>query len=137
MNTTPEAAPADKPEHCVPVPENNVITLSKQKARRNENILAYEDGQFHKTRDGIFYVTKDSNNNEKRQFVCSPLDVVADTRDEKSSEWGRLLEWKDRDSKAHQWAMPLEILKENGADMRGELLRQGLRIGTSQKARNL
>lgn len=33
--------------------------------------------------------------------------------------------------------MPLEILKENGADMRGELLRQGLRIGTSQKAKNL
>ena len=33
--------------------------------------------------------------------------------------------------------MPLEILKENGADMRGELLRQGLNIATSQKARNL
>lgn len=137
MNTTPEPTPAGKPEHILPPEENNIIVLSKQKARRNENILAYEDGQFHKTKDGIFYVTKDSNNNEKRQFVCSPLDVVADTRDEKSSEWGRLLEWKDRDSKAHQWAMPLEILKENGADMRGELLRQGLNIATSQKARNL
>ena len=82
MNTTPEPTPAGKPEHILPPEENNVIILSKQKARRNENILAYEDGQFHKTRDGIFYVTKDSNNNEKRQFICSPLNVIADTRDE-------------------------------------------------------
>lgn len=121
MNMTSEFVTAEKPKHSVTIPENNVIALSKQKARRNENILAYEDGQFHKTKDGIFYITKDSNNNEKRLFVCSPLDVIADTRDEKSSEWGRLLEWKDRDGKIHRWAMPLEILKENGADMRGEL----------------
>ncbi len=137
MNTTPEPTPAGKPEHILPPEENNVIVLSKQKASRNENILAYEDGQFQKTKDGIFYITENSDGNKKSLFICSPLHVLADTRNEKSSEWGRLLEWKDRDSKAHQWAMPLEILKENGADMRGELLRQGLRIGTSQKARNL
>lgn len=135
MTTSPTLT--NKPEHCAPVPENNVITLSKQKARRNENILAYEDGQFHKTKDGIFYVTKDNNGNEKRLFICSALDVVADTRNEKSSEWGRLLEWKDRDGKTHRWAMPLEILKESGADMRGELLRLGMSIGQSNKARNL
>lgn len=52
MTTAPTLT--NKPEHCAPVPENNVIALSKQKARRNENILAYEDGQFHKTKDGIF-----------------------------------------------------------------------------------
>ena len=135
MTTSPTLT--NKPEHCAPVPENNVITLSKQKARRNENILAYEDWQFHKTKDGIFYVTKDNNGNEKRLFICSALDVVADTRNEKSSEWGRLLEWKDRDGKTHRWAMPLEILKESGADMRGELLRLGMSIGQSNKARNL
>lgn len=116
---------------------DNVVNLSVKKAVRQQLSVSYEDGFFQKTREGIFYITKDSNNNEKRLFVCSPLEVIADTRDEKSSEWGRLLEWKDRDGKTHRWAMPLEILKENGADMRGELLRQGLNIATSQKARNL
>lgn len=105
--------------------------------KRQQNILAYEDGHFQKAKEGIFYITKDSNNNEKRLFICSPLEVIADTRDESSNEWGRLLEWKDRDGKTHRWAMPLEILKENGAEMRGELLRQGVNISTSQKARNL
>lgn len=125
--------PAEKPEHSFTVPAN-VIELTKQKASRNENILAYEDGQFQKTKDGIFYVTENSDGNKKSLFICSPLHVLADTRNEKSSEWGRLLEWKDRDGKTHRWAMPMEKLKDNGAEMRGELLREGVNINTTPKA---
>ena len=36
------------------------------------------------------------------------------TRDARSGEWGRLLEWRDDDQVRHQWAMPLELLQGDG-----------------------
>jgi uncharacterized protein (DUF927 family) len=62
---------------------------------------------------------------------------VAATRDTKSAEWGRLLEWKDADVVRHQWAMPLELLQGDGVDVRKELARLGVRIAPSRTAREL
>ena len=63
--------------------------------------------------------------------------IIAKTRDEKSGEWGRLLEWQDDDSCTHQWAMPLELLESDGSDVRRELARLGLHISPNQYARGL
>ena len=69
-------------------------------------------------------------------WICSPLRVTALARDKASNEWGRVLEWSDADKSPHQWVMPMEMLKGDGADMRGELLRLGLQIAPGNKARN-
>ncbi|MDR2164553.1 MAG: DUF927 domain-containing protein [Zoogloeaceae bacterium] len=79
---------------------------------------------------GVFFV-EDGNS----YWICSPLHVVAMTRDAKSNAWGRLLRWKDRDGVSHQWAMPLEHLRGDGAEVWRELLHQGLVIAPGRRAR--
>lgn len=69
------------------------------------------------------------------EWICSPLDITALTRDTNGENWGRLLEFNDRDGRPHTWAMPMEMLKGSGEDLRGELLRLGLTISSSPRAR--
>lgn len=64
------------------------------------------------------------------QWICSPLDIAALTRDASGSEWGRLLVFMDRDGQEHRWAMPMSMLAGSGEDLRAELLRQGLEVTT-------
>lgn len=70
-------------------------------------------------------------------WICSPLAIDALTRDEAGSDWGRLLLFMDRDRRRHQWAMPCAMLATDGADLRAELLRQGLDISSNSRARKL
>ena len=69
--------------------------------------------------------------------LCSPLTIVAETRDSAQSEWGRLLLWQDNDEHQHTWACPVELLvSSDSADLRRELARDGLPFITSNgKAR--
>lgn len=98
----------------------------------------YGGGRFEVGKGGVSFIGKDKEGNDKAPvWVCSSLDVQAKTRDNKSGEWGRLLEWLDDDRVAHQWAMPLELLEGDGGDMRRELARLGVHIATSKAARDL
>lgn len=72
-----------------------------------------------------------------KTWVCSELSVEADTRDERGENWGRLLRFRDRDDVWHQWAMPMELLAGDGREVRQELLRQGVTLGVTTKARRL
>lgn len=98
----------------------------------------YGGGRFEVGKGGVSFIGKDKEGNDKAPvWVCSSLDVQAKTRDNKSGEWGRLLEWLDDDRVAHQWAMPIELLEGDGGDMRRELARLGVHIATSKAARDL
>ena len=68
-------------------------------------------------------------------WVCSPLEVAAVLRDERGEGWGRLLTFPDLEGNPHEWGMPTELLKGSGEELRGELWRLGLRIGSSGAAR--
>ncbi|RFC31932.1 MAG: Uncharcterized protein, DUF927 family [Candidatus Nitrotoga sp. MKT] len=69
-------------------------------------------------------------------LLCSPLIVVAETRDTEQGNWGRLLSWLDNDGHAHNWACPVEMLAATDtAEFRRELARNGLTIVTNGKAR--
>ncbi len=102
------------------------------------NSCKYGGGRFELTQRGVFFTGTDRDGNTKAPvWVCSPLGVIAKTRDSKSGEWGRLLEWFDDDNVRHQWAMPLELLEGDGTDVRRELARLGLHIATGRSARDL
>lgn len=95
-------------------------------------------GHFRISQRGVEYVDdSDSDNPPKVTWVCSPLHVVAKTRDLNSEEWGRLLEWSDEDGVKHQWAMPMEMLQGESTDVRRQLVRLGLTISTRKSARDL
>ncbi|RQS00230.1 DUF927 domain-containing protein [Burkholderia sp. Bp8991] len=92
----------------------------------------YVPSGFLVTDRGVFYKEDDGT----PHWICSPLHVRALVRDRASENWGRLLEWNDADGHPHVWAMPMEMLRSDGADMRGELARLGLDIAPGNKARN-
>ena len=67
----------------------------------------------------------------------NPFPIHRPDWNSRGCEWGRLLEWQDDDGKMHQWAMPLELLEGDGADVRRELVRRGLQTSSNQNERNL
>jgi putative DNA primase/helicase len=69
-------------------------------------------------------------------WLCSHLDVVALTCDERGDSWGSLLRFRDSNNCEHAWAMPSRMLHSDGAEYREILLDMGLRIGYGRKARS-
>lgn len=102
-----------------------------------DDVARIGDQTFELTGAGVFFIGRDKDGAARAPaWVCSPLGVIAKTRDAKSGEWGRLLEWFDEDGVRHHWAMPLELLEGDGVDVRKELARMGLRIGTTRTAKD-
>ena len=98
---------------------------------------AHGNGYFEVTEKGVFFVETDRDGKATSQWVCSRLEILAMTRDSRSSEWGRLLQWSDRDGTKHTWAMPMELLQGDSNEFRKELARGGLEISPGIKAKNL
>lgn len=61
-------------------------------------------------------------------WICSPIECLAATHDERGDNHGLLLRFKSPYGPWRQWAMPLRLLKGSGEEMRGELLDMGVRI---------
>lgn len=67
--------------------------------------------------------------------ICGPMHILAQTHDRMMNNFGRLLKFKSTAGKWRKWAMPMNLLKSDGADLREQLLEMGLDI--NPKARNL
>src|SRR5690625_2956584 len=84
---------------------------------------------------GVFFVDSDGTDWGPPAWICAPLRVTAMTRDAQNKEWGRLLVFHDADGNEHRWACPQSLHAGNGDELRATLLREGLTINTSNKAR--
>lgn len=69
-------------------------------------------------------------------WLCSPLHVEAVTFDGQENNFGRLLRFKTSLGKWREWAMPMELLRGAGDELRGELLAMGVELDPV-KARQL
>ena len=103
--------------------------------------MIYSDGRFELYHDGLFFVKYNDDEPANitfkfKAFVCSPLEVIAKTRDTGSGTWGRLLQWHDDDGVLHTWSMPLALLQGDAREYRRELASQGLNITTNPKQRS-
>lgn len=58
-------------------------------------------------------------------FICTPLHVLAITRDDGGRNFGRLLNLKDTLGRWKEWAMPMSILAGDGIELRAMLLDMG------------
>jgi len=67
--------------------------------------------------------------------VCSPLYVDGVTNTENGHFFGRLLRFRDTLGKWRKWAMPMELLRGAGDELRGELLAAGVEIDQRNRAR--
>lgn len=115
--------------------QKQIITL---KNKTEPVVCEYAGGCFKLNDQGVSFIGKDKDGNSiAPRWICSPLQVVAKTRDAKSGEWGRLLEWQDDDGIIHQWAMPLALLQGDASEVRRELASLGLSISPNKLARDL
>lgn len=99
---------------------------------------AIEWDRFSVTDDGVFYAGVDKDGEPtKAEWLCSRLDVLALTRDQDGGGWGYHLRFADPLGRVKSWPMPARMLAGDGGEYRAYLMGQGLRIGTSPRARNL
>ncbi len=61
-------------------------------------------------------------------WFCSPLYVEAVTFDGQANNFGRLLRFKNSLGRWREWAMPMELLRGSGDELRGELLAMGVEL---------
>nr|WP_321269050.1 DUF927 domain-containing protein [uncultured Tolumonas sp.] len=86
-------------------------------------------------RAGVYFYGPEKNSGEPAspQWICSPLDITAKTRDTDSEEWGRLLEWRDPDGIKKVWGMPESLLMGDMSAILAPLASGGLDIGCNTK----
>ena len=113
---------------------NNVEQLPATKPTKDKR-FELPFGYRFKT-DGLYW--SDPDDDDKPDIKLSgAFDVLAETRDGDSSNWGVLMHWVDHDNREHRFALPRAMLAGDGSDARKALLMDGLYIAPSQKARGL
>jgi len=119
-----------------------IIDISKAKPvtaaqieRRLGEIKSEQAAQkrFICKKDGVYLLSEDN----PPFFICSPLTVVALTRDKHHENWGQLISFQDHDGKTHELIIPQCLYKSDGIELRGLLLERGLFIASKHKARKL
>ena len=93
-------------------------------------------------RPGVFYcgMTAGKKNEPPEPFdawICSPMHIDAVTFDGQSNNFGRLLRFKPTVGKWREWAMPMELLAGDGAQLRGELLAMGVELDPNKARQQL
>jgi putative DNA primase/helicase len=96
-------------------------------------------GEFILDEKGVWFETPAKKKGEQpnRIWVCSPLDILAITRDHDNENHGKLLRFYDYDGVEHRWSMPLELLAGDGATYRQVLLSGGMQLSDSKVGREL
>jgi len=92
-----------------------------------------------KRQPGVWYCYQSEGNQKSPASqhairICSPLYIEAVTNTENGQYFGRLLRFRDTFGRWRHWAMPMELLRGSGEELRGELLAAGVEI--EQKNRN-
>lgn len=135
---TQEGTVAESHPQFESVAEADSASLDETLPAGGHTSFNYGGGRFESTARGLRFVPpKEGSNQARPVWLCSPLRVIAKTRDVSSEDWGRLLEWADDDGVTHQWAMPLELLEGDKSEVRKMLARKGLQIDTSTRSHGL
>ncbi|CAI8993488.1 DUF927 domain-containing protein [Pseudomonas brassicacearum] len=121
------SAPAPAPAGEV---ETKVQPKTKRPAKPKNDLLP---GGFRLTPEGVFY----SGDDGEARPVCSPLEILARTRDDKGHNWGLLVEFDDPDGEKKRWNIPARNMTGDfGKDVLGPLVDMGLRLPGTRSGRN-
>ncbi len=94
---------------------------------------------YEMTPAGLFYTppAKKDATPGPSVFVAAPFQVVGETRSDIGDSWGLLLQWRDRESREHQWAIPRKMIHRPGNEIAAELENAGLSCGSSAASHEL
>ncbi|AIB34137.1 DUF927 domain-containing protein [Pseudomonas simiae] len=119
-----------EPEQAKANPEPKAKAAAKRPSKPKNDLMP---GGFRLTSEGVFYAGDDC---ESRP-VCSPLEILARTRDDKGQNWGLLVEFDDPDGAKKRWNIPARTMTGDfGKDVLGPLVDMGLRLAGSRSGRN-
>lgn len=126
--------PLDDPE---PEPERARAPEDAAPAAGDAGGLPYP---FEVRDGGIYYRKPDSTRHKGGDtpapvWVCSGLQVIAMTRDERGEDFGRLAEFTDPDGRPRRLSIPAADLQGSGEALRSRLARLGLEVSTHPEAR--
>lgn len=101
----------------------------------------WEKREGRKVRPGVYWCSADQdkqgNITLSETWFCSPLHLDAITFDGQCNNFGRLLRLKNTLGNWRTWAMPMEMLRGSGEDLRGELLAMGVELDPYEAKRLL
>lgn len=113
-------------------PANGTKASARSKPTQIEKTTPVPAG-FRVTADGVFYAGEDG----EARPVCSRLEILARTRDEKGHGWGLLVEFDDPDGASKRLNIPQRSMTGDfGKDVLGPLVDMGLRLAPLRTARN-
>ncbi|WP_046235702.1 DUF927 domain-containing protein [Pseudomonas syringae pv. coryli] len=118
------------PEEPEPTPKAKAKPAAKRPAKPKNDLMP---SGFRLTPEGVFYAGDDG----EARPVCSPLEILARTRDDKGHNWGLLVEFDDPDGAKKRWNIPARTMTGDfGKDVLGPLVDMGLRLAGSRSGRN-
>lgn len=110
-----------------PTDFNDLATLEGVNEVKNQVEMVVElallriPAEYEVSNKGVYLKKKD----DTRERLCSPLKVLAMTRDRNSKNWGKYIELTDADGVNHKFAVPAELINEPKA-LLGLLTQYGL-----------
>jgi putative DNA primase/helicase len=104
------------------------ITESANKSKLPDGFIFLKDGLCYE---------EPQDDDPKPVWICSRLEVTASTRDNLNNNWGRVLEFTDKESIKKKWVMPMEMLAGRGEALHSTLLNMGLLLAVSPRAKAL
>ncbi|MET3678352.1 uncharacterized protein (DUF927 family) [Pseudomonas sp. UYEF17] len=100
---------------------------------QSEKKTAPAPSGFRVTKDGVFYAGEDG----EARPICSRLEILARTRDEKGHGWGLLVEFDDPDGASKRLNIPARAMAGDfGKEVLAPLVDMGLRLAPVRTARN-
>jgi uncharacterized protein (DUF927 family) len=119
------------------VPLERLLEQAPELDERAKVVRAALPAGFRHRRDGHveYRIGEDKEGEPIWAWLCSPIQVLAITRDRDQHAWGRLLRVATPDGHWHRWAMPMELIAGDGTELRRVLLDLGLHFATGAKAR--
>jgi hypothetical protein len=105
--------------------------------RAESDLQRYVPEGFRLSRQGVYRMTRaqKAGPRGKDLWICSPLYVKAHVWDHRNQNWGKLIEFPDKDGNLHRCLIPMSELAGNGAEWWARLLSQGLQVAPGRKVR--
>lgn len=98
-----------------------------------EPAMKYEKGYIEQCIDGLYYVVESKyGSGPKREQICSPMKVVAQSQNIDKTNWSIILEWLDKSNTLHRWSVPKELMQGDSRKYRRDLARRGLVVSTKK-----
>ena len=91
--------------------------------------------EFALNDEGLYQVEINENRVKPTLLVSAPIKIVADTRDMNGENWGRILEFRDKDNRLQHYTMKMQDLRRDGEEVVDALLSKGLSIAPGKKAK--